>query len=244
MMKSLYLLHTIFVYFIAFISTALFSALAIIAGVFNPYSNLSNLIVKAWAASILKASGVKLIIEGIENINLEKSYVYMANHIGAFDILVLVKAIPQTARFIAKKELFKIPLLAQGMRMSGMLEIDRGNSDKARQTLKKAIKTIQDGCSVIIFPEGTRSIDGKLQNFKKGGFILSIDGKIPIIPTVIMGTQYIFPKGSKWLKSGTAKVKFLNEVEVKNYNYESRNALVKSTHDQIGLQFISDFNRN
>ena len=236
-------LHTLIVYFFVLIDTIIFSTLAIITGFFNPYSKVSDWVIKTWARLILWISGVKLIIEGLENVKRDKPYIFVANHIGSYDILTTVIAIPQTARFIAKTELFKIPLLAQGMRMTGMLEIDRGNSEKAKNTLAKAISTIKDGCSVIIFPEGTRSRTGEIQPFKKGGFILAINGMIPIMPTSISGTRHIYPKGGKILKPGTVKIKFLNEISPKNFGYEKRNDLVNYTRQQIINAYEPDFNR-
>lgn len=242
-MIILQFIHTVIVYIIVLIDTIIFSTLAIISGFFNPYSKFSDWVIRTWAKVILWVSGVKMIVDGLENIDPHKPYIFAANHIGAFDILTTVIAIPQTARFIAKAELFKIPLLAQGMRMTGMLEIDRKNSEKARKTLDKAIATIKDGCSVIIFPEGTRSRTNEIQPFKKGGFILAINGKISIIPTVINGTQYIFPKGSKILRSGTAKIKFLKEINADNFSYDNRNALVDYTRTQMIAAFEPEFNR-
>ncbi|MCB0284049.1 MAG: 1-acyl-sn-glycerol-3-phosphate acyltransferase [Calditrichaeota bacterium] len=237
-------IHTLIVYIVAFLSTGLFSSLAIISGSFNPYSKMSDWVIKTWARSILWVSGVKLIVEGLENVDQQKPYIFAANHIGAYDILATVIAIPQTSRFIAKTELFKIPLLAQGMRMTGMLEIDRKNSEKAKRTLDKAVSTIKDGCSVIIFPEGTRSKTNAIQPFKKGGFILAINGRISIIPTVISGTQYVFPKGSKIVRTGKAKVKFLKELNADTFDYEKRNELVIHTRQQIVDAFEPEFNRS
>ena len=238
----LYAIHTGIIYIVVFIDTIIFSILASIFGLFNPYSSATDWSIRTWAKVILWISGVKLTVEGLENVDTSKPYIFAMNHIGMYDIPAAFVAIPQTARFIAKKELFKIPLLATGMRLSGILEIDRGNSIEARKTLEKATHTIKDGCSVIVFPEGTRSKTREIQNFKKGGFIIALHGKIPILPTVIAGTQYIFPKGSRLVKTGKIRIKFLPKVSANNYSYENRNDFVKKVRDDMITQFDPTYN--
>ncbi|MEJ2545447.1 MAG: lysophospholipid acyltransferase family protein, partial [Calditrichaceae bacterium] len=146
-------------------------------GLFSTYSDPINNFIRFWAKTILKISGIKVEIVGLENVNPEIPVVYMANHGSLFDILASFYAIPGAARFIAKKELFRIPFFAQGMQIVGMIKIDRGNSAKARATINEAIDVMKKGVSVIIFPEGTRSREGNIRPFKKGGVILAINGK-------------------------------------------------------------------
>jgi len=243
-MKSIfYAIHTGVIYLVVIIETIVFSILASIFGLFNPYSNAINWCIRTWARVILWVSGIKLTIEGLENIDPEKPYIFAMNHIGMYDIPAACVSIPQTGRFIAKKELFKIPLLGTGMRLSGILKIDRGNSNDAKKTLDKAIKTIKNGCSVIIFPEGTRSKTNEIQTFKKGSFIIAIRGEIPILPAVIAGTQYIVPKGSKLVKTGKIHIKFMPEVSTEEHTYETRNKLLKEVRDTMITEFDPDYNK-
>ncbi|KAA3617119.1 MAG: 1-acyl-sn-glycerol-3-phosphate acyltransferase [Calditrichaeota bacterium] len=235
-------IHSILAYPAILISTILASLAAAFFGFFNPHSNLTTSAIRLWGRSLLWLSGSKLIIEGLENIEPDKAYVFAANHLGALDIPGVIFAIPQTARFIAKKELFRIPLFSMGMRNSGMLKIDRGNSEEARKTLDEAIGTIKNGCSVVIFPEGTRSKSGQIQNFKKGAFILALNGRIPIIPTVIMGTQHSVSKNNL-IKSGSIKIKFLPAIDTTNADYEQRNKLVQIVKENIVSEFEPDFNK-
>lgn len=243
-MKLFYLIHTFLINLVVLFDTIIFAILSIISGFFNPYSKMTTWSVRTWARVILWTSGVKLQVEGLENIELNKPHIYIINHMGMFDIPAILVAVPQTARFIAKKELFKIPLFSMGMRYAGMLPIDRGNSDEAKKTLQRATATIQnDKCSVLIFPEGTRSKSGLIENFKKGGFILASQGKIPIIPTVIEGSLNIVPKGSFLVKMGKMKIKFLDKVDTNNYTYETRNNLVKDVRNKMIDAFDPEFNR-
>jgi 1-acyl-sn-glycerol-3-phosphate acyltransferase len=244
MMKFLfYVFHTVIIYIVVFIDTVIFAILSSILGLINPYSKASNWSIRSWSRIILWISGIKLIIEGREHVDPSRPYIFMMNHIGMYDIPAAFIAIPQTGRFIAKKELFKIPLLATGMRLAGILKIDRGNSTEARKTLEKAITTIKDGCSIIIFPEGTRSKTNEIQPFKKGGFIMAIQGKIPILPAVICGTQYIVPKGSGLVKRGKIKIKFMPQVNTDAYAYEKRNALLKKVREMMIAEFDPTYNQ-
>lgn len=218
--------------------------MASISGLINPYSKTTNWCIVSWARVILWISRIKLRIEGLENINKSSAHVYIINHISKYDIPAIIVAVPQTARFIAKKELFKIPLFAAGMRLSGMLAIDRGNNEEAIKTLNKAIRTINNNnVSVLIFPEGTRSKSGGIEKFKKGGFIVALNGHIPIIPTVISGSQYIVPKDSRLVKKGTVSIKFLKEVDTSDFTFESRNELVEIVHNRMVTEFNPDFNK-
>jgi 1-acyl-sn-glycerol-3-phosphate acyltransferase len=243
MNKIVQCIHTFFAYpgiLIATICASLFSAFF---GFFDPYSKSTTASLRTWGRSLLWLCGTKINIKGLNNIDPEKAYVFAANHMGALDIPALIFAIPQTARFIAKKELFRIPILSMGMRNSGMLKVDRGNSEEARKTLEEAIKTIKGGCSVIIFPEGTRSKTGQIQNFKKGGFYLALNGKIPIIPTVISGTQYTVSEKSKLLKRGTIKIKFLPAVNIENSENGQISKWVGLIRESVVSEFESEFNR-
>ncbi len=243
MKKIVQIIHTIIAYPCILISTIIASISAAVLGFFNPFSKISTGSLRLWGHSLLWLTGIKLVVEGLENLEPGKAYVFAANHLGALDIPAMLYAIPSTARFIAKKELFKIPIFSRGMRNSGMLKIDRGNSEEAKKTLEEAIKTIKDGCSVIVFAEGTRSRTGQIQNFKKGAFILALNGKIPIIPTVICGTQYVVPKKDKLIKRGTVKIKFLKPVETEHTEFEQRNNLVRAVRESVVSEFEPEYNR-
>jgi len=243
-MKTIfYAIHTLIIYIVVLIDTIVFAILSSILGLIDPYSKASNWSIRSWSRIILWISGIKLTVEGLENVDATKPYIFLMNHIGMYDIPAAFIAIPQTGRFIAKKELFKIPILSTGMKLAGILKIDRGNSSEARKTLDKAVETIKNGCSVIIFPEGTRSKTNEIQPFKKGGFIMAIQGKIPILPVVISGTQYIVPKGSGLVKTGKIKIKLMPEISTHSYTYAKRNELLKEVRAIMIAAFEPDYNK-
>ncbi len=231
------LIRTAWVFIFTVLSTTLHSVLAVISGLMNPYSDFSNNNIRRWARSILWAAGIRVEVQGKELLHSGQSYIFMSNHQSAFDILACVVSIPGTVRFIAKKELFRIPFLAQGMRAAGMIAIDRGNSAKARETINKAVDIVRSGVSVIIYPEGTRSRDGNIHRFKKGGFVLAILGHIPIAPMVIYGSFNIMQKKSLKLGKGHIRIEFLKPITTQSYEMKDRNKLVQIVYEQITGRF-------
>ncbi|MBD3224894.1 MAG: 1-acylglycerol-3-phosphate O-acyltransferase [Caldithrix sp.] len=228
------MIHTAFFIVFTVLSTILFSVLAIISGpLTGAHSRVTNGIIRMWARSVLVFSGVKVQAKGKENIDRSQYYVFMSNHLSNFDILALTVAIPVTVRFIAKKELFRIPIFGWGMQIAGMIKIDRGNSRQARKIIDKAVDIVRSGVSVIIFPEGTRSPDGKLQEFKKGGFVLALKGKIPIVPVVIQGSREIMKKKSLRLHKGRVFVNFLQPISTEPLDYENRKQVIAAVREQI-----------
>ena len=236
------IIRSLFIVLIGSIYTILSSVVAIILAIRNPYSDRVNNFIRFWGRSILFISGIELEIEGEEKLNNTPS-VYMANHESLFDIIASVISIPGTARFIAKKELFRIPVFAQGLKMIGTIKIDRGNSAKARASINEAITVIREGVSVIIFPEGTRSRDGMIKPFKKGGVVLAMNGKIPIVPMAISGSNYIMGKNSLRLRKGHIRVVFLDPIDTTNKIYDERNLLLAEIRESIIKHHDKDFNK-
>lgn len=135
-----------------------------------------------WSRGVLWCCGVRLDIDGVAHVDSRQPYVFVANHQSFLDIPLLFRSIPTNLHFVAKKELKKIPFLGWYMMATGMIFIDRSNRVKSIESLKRAAKLVARGKSVIMFPEGTRSLDGRLATFKKGPFMLALDAKVPIIP--------------------------------------------------------------
>ncbi|MHB2150834.1 lysophospholipid acyltransferase family protein [Calditrichota bacterium LG25] len=227
------MLRSLVAYAFAVLHTLFCSLAAIVFGLFNPYSKIVDKIIRLWARGLLKAAGVKVVVHGQEKLRKDQPYIFMSNHQGAFDILAGVVAIPVTMRFIAKKELFRIPIFAHSMRTVGMIPIDRGNSVEARKSLEEAARTLQNGVSVLIFPEGTRTRDGNIKPFKKGGFVLALKSGLPIMPMVFTGSLNIMRKNSLKLHKGTIHVYFLDEVDTSQYSFEQRNELLKEVRKRI-----------
>ncbi|NIQ97256.1 MAG: 1-acyl-sn-glycerol-3-phosphate acyltransferase [Desulfuromonadales bacterium] len=186
-----------------------------------------------WAKICLLIAGVRMEIEGQENIPTEGAHIYMPNHQSAFDILVLFAGLPDQFRWLAKQELFKIPLFGLCMRQCGYIPINRADRKKAVASMNKAAQRIHDGTSVIIFPEGTRSADGQLLPFKKGGFILAMQAQVPIIPVAIDGSCKVHRKRTWRVTPGTIRVTIFPPIPTADLSASERDALMEQVRQPI-----------
>ncbi|PKN85791.1 MAG: hypothetical protein CVU51_08265 [Deltaproteobacteria bacterium HGW-Deltaproteobacteria-1] len=157
----------------------------------------------------------------------------MANHQSDFDILISLAYIPGQFRWIAKKELFAIPVFGQAMKSAGYIEIDRQHHEKAMQSLDLAALRIREGKSVMTFPEGTRSRDGEIKAFKQGLFYLAIQSGVPIVPISIIGSGAIMPKRSLKVKPGKITLVIDEPISVKDYTLENRQELISRVRQVI-----------
>ena len=150
-----------------------------------------------WARDILRAAGTPVIADGLELIPRDRPVIYASNHSSMFDIWALFATLPGSVRFVAKRELFRIPLLGGAMRAVGHIPIDRAARKKAFEAYDEAARTIQRGTSsIVVFPEGTRSRTGELLPFKNAPFGLAIAAQVPIVPVYVHHTFEILPKGA------------------------------------------------
>ncbi|SFR47328.1 1-acyl-sn-glycerol-3-phosphate acyltransferase [Marinobacter gudaonensis] len=158
----------------------------------------------AWV--ILKVCGIRLRVRGRENIEPGQRYVILSNHASYFDPPALVLALGLQYRWVIKKELRKVPLFGLALETSRNLFIDRSKGGDALESIKRGVAQLPDGTSILIFPEGTRSWDGKLLPFKKGGFVIAADGQLPILPVTIRGSHQRLPKGHAAFSPGEIEV--------------------------------------
>jgi 1-acyl-sn-glycerol-3-phosphate acyltransferase len=186
-----------------------------------------------WARISLLFAGVRLEIAGGQHLPKHEPIIYMANHQSNFDILALFAGMPLQFRWLAKEELFRIPLFGLAMRRSGYIPIDRSDRKKALQGMTEAVRRINAGTSLVIFPEGTRSPDATLLPFKKGGFNLAIQAQVPVIPVAITGSGAIMPKHSRWIRGGTIRVEFFPAISTAGRGPADRDALVEEVRQPI-----------
>lgn len=159
-----------------------------------------------WAKTILKVCGVKVELKGALPIRGDIPRIYMANHCSYFDIFALLSALPVDFKFIVKQELMAIPIFGHAMKRAGYIGIERKDPRRALKSMHEAAERIRNGASVLIFPEGTRSDDGRLQPFKPGGFHLALKSGCDIVPVTILGSHRIVPKGSWNIRKGTIRL--------------------------------------
>jgi 1-acyl-sn-glycerol-3-phosphate acyltransferase len=181
--------------------TFLFSVSAIIATLFDSSGRVYAWHARLWARLALALNGVTVTVTGTEHLP-DGPVIFMSNHQSNFDILSLLAAMPRQIHWIAKKELFEIPVFGPSMRRGGYIPLDRSDGRKALQSMDEAAATIHQGKSVVLFPEGTRTEDGNLLPFKRGGFILARKAAVPVIPVTINGSGRVNPAGQIRLYSG------------------------------------------
>ena len=200
------LLRTILVWSAGLAATLLFFIPAFTVSVFDRSGNGIHLIGRAWARTILFLSGVVVEREGIENLLKDASQVIVANHQSAFDILVLHAYLPLQFRWVSKKEVFKIPLFGWAMKLAGYVSMDRNSLKRAFKDLESAGKKLEEGFSILIFPEGTRSRGEGVKSFKRGGFLLAVRTGFPVTPVTVIGTDRITRRGLPWIAPARVRV--------------------------------------
>ena len=234
------MIRTLYIAIWVVFSTLMLGLLVIFLSFFVRSGNPLHKIARFWGRSILIVSRIKVSIKGLSNIDLSKSYIYMSNHQSNFDIPVLLGYLKVQFRWLAKMELFKIPVFGHAMRKAGYISIDRNNRESAFESLKKAARKIKSGVSVLIFPEGTRSRDGKIHPFKKGGFVMAVDSGVPIVPIVLTGTSSIMTKGSFRINPGKVNMIIHQPIQTSVYTRETKEALMERVRRVIcdGLENI------
>jgi 1-acyl-sn-glycerol-3-phosphate acyltransferase len=226
--------RSIWFYVVLFLSTMFFGSLAVITALITRRSDLAHLCARAWGNVNLWGGGVRVDVHGLENIDPSSSFVYAANHQSWFDIFTMLGKLPVQFRWLAKAELFKVFMLGPGMRAAGYIPIDRSNRRQAFRSISIAAQRIQEGTSVVIFPEGTRSPDGTLQDFKKGGFMLALQSQHPIVPISISGSHQIFPKRGDWrIQPGRVQMTIGTAIPTAGLASKDRDALMAQVREAI-----------
>jgi 1-acyl-sn-glycerol-3-phosphate acyltransferase len=185
-----------------------------------------------WSQCMLAAAGVKVRVHGWENVRDGKPVVFAANHVSWFDVPALASVLPRY-KFVAKAELFKVPVFGGGIRAAGMIEIQRDNRKAAFGAYELAAQSIRSGNSVVVFPEGTRGRAYPLRPFKKGPFVLAITAQVPIVPVIIHGTIEVLRRDSFRVHPGTVDVHLLEPVPTAGVDYEHREPVMAAVRARM-----------
>lgn len=180
----------------------------------------------------VRAAGIKIEISGMENIPSGRSCIFMSNHVSNLDPPVLIPLLPGRSSVLLKKELMNIPILGRAMRMAKFVPVERGSRrEAAKASVEAAAEALRSGLHIIVYPEGTRSPDGRLSTFKKGPFFLAQETQAPIVPIALSGTQTMMRKGSYAITPGLARIQVLPVVEPSKY--ETREELIQAVRGAI-----------
>lgn len=186
-----------------------------------------------WGRVICACCGVRVKVEGLENISQHDNYIFVANHASQFDIFCFQGYFPHDFRWIAKKELFKIPFFGPAMRRAGFISMDRSQGRQALRSLNEAAQRIAAGTSVLIFPEGTRTPDGRLHPFKAGAVLLAIKSGVPVVPVGFNGTYSILPKGKMLPGGGEITIRVGTPMPTNLYQPRDKQKLAQNLHDKV-----------
>lgn len=189
-----------------------------------------------WGRSCLKLAGLKLQIKGRENIPEQGPVIYVSNHQSNFDIPILYAGLPVQFRWLAKKELFRIPFFGLAMKRSGYIPIDRSDRRKTMHSLNQAAQRIRSGTSVIVFPEGTRTTDGQVQPFKKGALVIAAKAQVPIVPLAIQGSYGVQPKGRWIVNAGRLTLTVCPAINTKGLKVRDIEQLTSDIHTRIATE--------
>lgn len=196
--------------------------------------NVCDVRLDQWSLRLLRQARVELKVGGLENANSDETFVVMSNHQSLYDIPVVFQALPRRIRMVAKQELFRVPLWGRAMRVAGFIEVDREHHERAVESMRRAAAAIQSGTDIWIAPEGTRSKDGELQPFRKGGFHLALDAGVRILPVSIDGTRRVLA-ATGWSVNPGAKVTVTLHppVDPRDYSVDNLEALMDRVRDAI-----------
>jgi 1-acyl-sn-glycerol-3-phosphate acyltransferase len=218
---------------------SIYVTLGSVAGIVGiPYSLLIGDIgplyrVAMWIVKTgVRAAGIRVEVSGLDHVSAGRSCIFMCNHVSNLDPPVLMPMLPGRSSVLLKKELMKIPILGLAMRMGKFVPVERGGRrDAARASVEAAAEALRSGLHLVVFPEGTRSRDGRLSAFKKGPFFLAQQTGTPIVPIALAGTQTMMRKGSIAITPGVARIEFLPAIDPASYG--TREELMRAVRQAI-----------
>lgn len=181
----------------------------------------------------LRAAGARVHVSGLDNLDPKQAYVFVANHQSTLDPPLLFAYLGHNVGAIAKKELLKVPLFKQGFPLANVVPIDRSNREKAIESTRRGAAVLRRGGSLMAFPEGTRTVDGRVKDFKKGIFFMAIEGGVPVVPVVVNDTRLVMRKGAGACIPGDVYLEVLPPIDTAAYSIANIEELVELTRQRI-----------
>lgn len=214
--------------------TVILGSLGLILAIFEWRGKILGKFARIWSKLLLWAAGIKYTVRGYENLDAKQNYVFAGNHESAFDIPLAFAGIKHHLVSISKIELKWIPIMGWAMQAAQHIFVDRKNHTKALESLDKAALSLEKNPrSILLFPEGTRSKDGKIHPFKKGGLLLGIKAQLPIVPMALCGTGSVAIKGEWKLKANKIELRFGKPIKTEGMDYKDRNELTDLVYQEV-----------
>lgn len=237
--RSFYLALGLWFHFWQVFLGVLCSLGAIFMTFLDPTRRLAHRVPRWWSLTLLRIARSPLTVEGLENLRPGENYVFAANHRSSFDIYAVLAAIPTQFLFVAKSDLFQIPLFGHALARMGYVSIERGKRQEAIKSLHEATAKIKGGANMLIFPEGTRAATRELLPFKKGVFIMAMKAGRPVVPMVINGTMAIKPPGALTVRPGPVRVIFCPPLYPRDFRRKEE--LIEAVRAAISAHFDPDY---
>lgn len=212
------------------------SVLLLLLARFSPGTQWIDRVVRGWGRAWLVPAGVRVTVEGLEHIDTGGSYVVVSNHLSNLDIMAHFVALPIPIRFLAKRELYRVPVLGPAMRAIGMMEVDRAQAD-VEEINRQAVENLSAGRSIIAYPEGARSRDGTLGMFRPGAFAIAIANGVPVCPVTIEGSRRCWVPGERRIRRGEIRVTIGDAIDTAGLRAEDIGRLRDETRRVIDTTY-------
>ncbi|MEE9208690.1 MAG: lysophospholipid acyltransferase family protein [Gemmatimonadota bacterium] len=227
-------MRTLLFWTMALVSTSFFSFVSLIGGLVRAPKGLHDWVHRGWSRSMLWAAGARIEVYGLGHVLRDRPQVFMSNHESNLDTFVLLVSLPASIRFVAKKELSRIPVLAQAMKAAGHVFVDRGDREAAMMSMREAGRRMEaHNLSLGLYPEGTRSRTGSLGDFRRGTFVLAIETQEPIIPVAILGSRDILAAGSPRIRSGKVSLRVGPQIQTAGLTAADRETLLREVRAAV-----------
>lgn len=213
--------------------TGIMSVLSVVFSLIDKSGKGQDWCSRSWSRALFRIAGVRLTASGLEKLEQGRGYVFISNHISIFDICAILAYVPFKFRFVAKLSLFRIPFLGWHMKRIGYIPVDYRSPRKVLKSYEKAAEQIKNGVSIVIYPEGGRTDDGVMSEFKRGAFMLPRHARAPIVPVTVIGSHLRLKRGSILVRPGKMEMVLHDPIPWETYREWPLEELVRKTRDIV-----------
>jgi 1-acyl-sn-glycerol-3-phosphate acyltransferase len=215
------------------LATIVMGTISLVTSIFDASGRAQHGVARLWARMLLAIPGVRVLVEGLERIKPDSSYVFAANHLSYMDTPLVIAHIPAQFRFLAKKSLFVVPFIGYHLKRAGHIPVPRGNARASLKTMTDAARIVRErGVSVLVFPEGGRS-PGTMEDFKEGAAYIAIKAGVPIVPVAIAGTREVLPMDSLLVRGGKVRLRIGEPIATDGLNIHDRARLTAEIRERV-----------
>ena len=211
--------------------TIVLGSVSVLSTLFDRHGNFGHKCARAWSWLILKTTGVVVEVEGLDRLDRSRSYIFASNHQSIYDIPILFASLPFQLRILAKESLGRIPFMGWHLQRTGHVLVDRSNPGAG--VVRKMKRLVNEGHSLIVFPEGTRSTDGSVGRFKGGSFIIALQSGLPVVPITVIGSRHVMFRGELMVRPGRVRVVVHEPIETRSVPREAVREFASSVREVV-----------